>query len=196
MRIIQALQAGGFWSERTGPLCVICAYKREVTAGHELPPWGFLPRPVTKPVLVHALREAAGHTTQTDTHAETAIPSFNGRTMLLVEDNELNREVSRQLLEKTGAAVITAVDGQDALQHTRSRVFDLIIMDLQMPEMDGYTAAAEIRRHQHTVPIIALTASVREEDRQRAFDCGMNGFLTKPLSLTPCITAFAAPWQS
>jgi signal transduction histidine kinase/ActR/RegA family two-component response regulator len=104
--------------------------------------------------------------------------------ILLVEDNPVNARVALRLLEKLGHRVTAVSNGREALEVINGQAFDLILMDLQMPEMDGYQATLEIRRRErgnrHT-PIVALTASAMECDREHCVRCGMDDFLPKPL---------------
>jgi signal transduction histidine kinase/CheY-like chemotaxis protein/HPt (histidine-containing phosphotransfer) domain-containing protein len=115
-----------------------------------------------------------------------AIPSFTGCRVLLVEDNEVNMMVSKSILFRQGCVVTTAVDGLKALAEYDKAEFDLILMDCQMPEMDGFEATASIRAreatsHRHT-PIVALTANAIEGDREHCLRTGMDDYLSKPVS--------------
>ena len=108
---------------------------------------------------------------------------FRGRHILLVEDNELNREIAIEILHEYGFLVDTAENGAVAVEKIRTSDpgrYDLVLMDVQMPVMDGCTATQRIRALKDparaAVPIVAMTANVFEEERKRAFDCGMNGF--------------------
>ncbi|MGC8883155.1 MAG: ATP-binding protein [Bryobacteraceae bacterium] len=106
-------------------------------------------------------------------------------SVLLAEDNPINQMVSRKLLERLGCQVTLAANGAEALQAAQSRAFDLILMDCQMPVMDGYEAARRIRRlggPMERTPILALTAHALEDERRRCLGCGMNDVLTKPVS--------------
>jgi CheY-like chemotaxis protein/HPt (histidine-containing phosphotransfer) domain-containing protein len=106
--------------------------------------------------------------------------------ILLAEDDPANQRLAILMLQRLGCAVDPASNGQQALSAARSYPYDLIFLDFQMPEMDGLTAAAEIRKlpfPQSQVPIVALTANVFEEDRQRSLAVGMNDFLIKPVTL-------------
>ena len=118
------------------------------------------------------------------------VHSIKGCKVLLVEDNELNREIAKMLLEENEIIVIEAVDGEDAVQQYISHgenYFDAIIMDIMMPKMDGYEACKTIRQLQYpdakTIPIIALSANAFEEDAKKSKDAGMNEHLTKPLDV-------------
>lgn len=102
--------------------------------------------------------------------------------ILLVEDNEINQEVARQLLEANGLAVDVAWHGGEALARVKTRQYDAILMDMQMPVMDGLEATRLIRQlpDYRAVPIIAMTANAFEEDRQQCMAAGMDDFLSKP----------------
>ena len=113
-----------------------------------------------------------------------------GKKILLVEDNELNQEIARTVLEEAGLIIDTADDGTEAVEAiktARAGAYDLILMDIQMPVMDGYHAARAIRAMEDpakaNIPIVAMTANAFEEDRQKAFDAGMNGHVPKPIDI-------------
>lgn len=108
---------------------------------------------------------------------------YKNSKVLLVEDNEVNTALAKALLKEFGIEPDCAETGVAAVQLATSKDYDLILMDLQMPEMDGYTAALEIRKVGIGVPIVALTANAVKEDLERALDSGMNDYLTKPLIL-------------
>ena len=108
----------------------------------------------------------------------------NGRNILLVEDNIINQQVASELLKKRGFNVKIVDNGKEDLKFvhdTSNSMPDLILMDIQMPEMDGHTATSEIRALGYALPIIALSANVMPEDREKAFSSGMNDFIAKPV---------------
>jgi two-component system sensor histidine kinase/response regulator len=109
--------------------------------------------------------------------------ALRGRSVLLVEDNDLNREVATELLTAVGLEVDQAKDGSVALQRVASRVYDAVLMDMQMPVMDGLTAAREIRRDPRnaTLPILAMTANAMQGDREQCLAAGMNDHIPKPI---------------
>ena len=113
---------------------------------------------------------------------------FKGKHILLVEDNELNREIAQEILREYGFLVDTAENGAVAVEKVSTAApgsYDLVLMDVQMPIMDGYTATRKIRAlddpARATLPIIAMTANAFDEDRRNALESGMNGFLSKPI---------------
>ena len=110
-----------------------------------------------------------------------ACPSFEGYKILIVEDNAINQEVAMRMVEKMGADVALADNGMRALEKVEEFTPDLILMDLQMPVMDGYEASRKLRAQGFKKPIIALSAAVMEEDKKRAIDAGMNEHLAKPI---------------
>jgi CheY-like chemotaxis protein len=120
--------------------------------------------------------------------ASPSMAAGRGR-VLLVEDNEINRIVCCEMLELLGLEFETAEHGELALERAGDRQFDLVLMDLQMPVMDGHAATIELRRRGTQarsgapIPIVALTANAFEEDRQRAMESGMDGFLAKPMRI-------------
>lgn len=112
---------------------------------------------------------------------------FTGTTLLLVEDNAVNRKVAIGLLSRLGCDVTWAENGRDALAMVQSQQVHLIFMDIQLPDMDGLTVAQRLREQGGwlaNVPIVAMTAGGAEDDRQRCLAAGMNDYLTKPLSLS------------
>lgn len=118
------------------------------------------------------------------------IPDYRGKRILLVEDNELNRELASLILEETGMEIDSVEDGDIAvstIHKAPAGTYDLILMDIQMPKMDGYTATREIRTFRDNkkanIPIVAMTANAFEEDKQKAYESGMNGHIIKPISL-------------
>jgi CheY-like chemotaxis protein len=117
-------------------------------------------------------------------NSKQAYPDLKKFTVLIVEDNVVNQEVIVGLLEVTGVALVIAANGRVALEKMLSQSFDLILMDLQMPEMDGFEAIQRIRDAGNDVPIVALSAAVMDSDRQKAMCAGADDYLTKPIDLS------------
>jgi two-component system sensor histidine kinase/response regulator len=105
--------------------------------------------------------------------------------ILLVEDNPINQKVAQRLLEKAGHNVTIANNGREALDYIGRQKFALVLMDVQMPEMDGLEATMAIRQYERAsgehVPIVALTAHAMNGDRERCLEAGMDGYVTKPV---------------
>jgi len=108
------------------------------------------------------------------------LPSLKGYKIMLVEDNLINIKIADQILKKWDLDVAVAKNGREAVNLFSPDKFHLILMDLHMPEMDGYEATVEIRKLDKNIPIIALTAAALVEDKQRVFEAGMNDFISKP----------------
>ena len=147
---------------------------------------------ISKPIFMSDLREALSSPFVKQVIEETDEPEydFTGKKILLVEDNELNREIAEEILTEEGFKVDTVTDGTYAVERMRSAKpgdYDVILMDIQMPQMDGYEATRLIRclpgEYPKTVPIIAMTANAFEEDRRKAFAAGMNGHVAKPINV-------------
>ena len=159
----------------------------------------------SKPMFMSDLREtlltALG---QSQTETDDSVlpggsPDFRGKHILLAEDNELNREIAVEILSKYGFMVDTAENGVEAvkkIEESKPGDYDLVLMDVQMPLMDGGEAARQIRALPDPalakIPILAMTANAFEEDRKSALECGMNGFLSKPINIEELIAALSS----
>ena len=150
---------------------------------------GFLVKPVTKSMIVDTLVNVFAPSEEKTSKAgegEQATP-LRGARILLTEDNEINQQVARELLEGAGATVTIANNGREAVEILSSDPqlppFDAVLMDLQMPEMDGYQATVKLRSDTRfaTLPIIAMTAHATIEERQRCLAAGMNDHIAKPI---------------
>ena len=136
-------------------------------------------------------------------HSETHSPEVTGLRILLAEDSLYNQKLAVSLLERKGHYVEVANNGLEAVALVRSRDFDLILMDVQMPEMDGLEATQEIRsweapRGRH-LPIVAMTAQAMKGDRERCLEVGMDEYLTKPVrsaDLYAMISNIAGPQRA
>jgi CheY-like chemotaxis protein len=152
---------------------------------------GFLIKPVNASVLFDAIMQAFGEEEITATsrlakrQQETgALKEIRGARILLVEDNEINQQVAKEILEGAGLIVTIANNGQEAVDAVKTAVYDVVLMDVQMPVMDGYTASREIRNLKseiRNIPIIAMTANAMAGDEDKSLAAGMNGHATKPI---------------
>ncbi|MCL2266824.1 MAG: response regulator [Treponema sp.] len=150
----------------------------------------FLSKPLFPSCIANAINEALGidyHKIE-ETHKEKNVAGvFSGKHVLIVEDVEINREIVMTLLEPTGVFLDCAENGQEALRifSETPEKYDLILMDVQMPIMDGYESASRIRAlnvpQAKTIPIVAMTANVFREDIERCLEAGMNNHIGKPL---------------
>jgi two-component system sensor histidine kinase/response regulator len=151
---------------------------------------GVLLKPVNPSLLFDALMQAFGRSPTIDRNATIAMPApmdtgLRGTRVLLAEDNVVNQEVAREILEQAGISVDIAVNGAEAVEMARAGRHDMVLMDMQMPVMDGLEATRVLRADPSLagLPIIAMTASVLPEDRQRCLDAGMNDHVGKPIDV-------------
>jgi signal transduction histidine kinase/DNA-binding response OmpR family regulator len=154
-------------------------------------------KPVRRRSLAERVRVALG---ETDAQApdevarDEAPQMLTGLRVLLAEDNPINALLARTLLTRAGCIVTTAQDGEEAVTVARSSAYDLILLDIRMPRLDGLAAAERIRNGggpSASAPIIALTADAGEEERVRAFKAGMDDFITKPIDAARLLTVAA-----
>jgi CheY-like chemotaxis protein len=117
---------------------------------------------------------------------ENRVVQLNAR-VLLVEDNPINQMVAQKMLEKVGLKAVLANNGVEALKVLKEQSFDLVLMDCQMPEMDGFDATREIRNldirtlYDQPLPVVAMTANVMSGDRERCLEVGMDDYIGKPV---------------
>ncbi|MCB6182838.1 response regulator [Leeia sp. TBRC 13508] len=147
---------------------------------------GFLSKPFRHQQLLSMLQAvlemAETPEAQMVTEYDVPVRPESTHRILVAEDNPINQKLTRIMVEKAGYTVVIAENGQEALDYALSSSFDLILMDCQMPVMDGLEATRHIRAMGVNLPIIALTANAFDEDRTACLEAGMNDFLTKPIS--------------
>ncbi len=143
-----------------------------------------------KPLFMSQLRDLLSNPGSKEKETKEKEFDYSGKRILLVEDNELNMEIAQTILEDVGFIIDTANDGVAAvekMEQASAGQYDLILMDIQMPIMNGYEAAKRIRKLKNpeiaSVPIVAMTANAFEEDREKSYEAGMNGHLAKPVSV-------------
>jgi CheY-like chemotaxis protein len=128
------------------------------------------------------------------------IPSTAGLRVLLAEDNMVNQTLARRMLENAGCAVVCAMDGREAVDACAGGRFDVVLMDVHMPHMDGFEATAELRRREAIsgghLAIVALTANAMKGDRERCLAAGMDGYVAKPMKRPELLRAIAAGLES
>jgi two-component system sensor histidine kinase/response regulator len=135
-----------------------------------------------KCVEVQTRKRAGSQRSGTNNHPFDSF-GLAGRRLLLVEDEPINQEIVREILEDSGFVVDVANNGAEALEQARHGNHSLIVMDMQMPVMDGLTATRQLREHPglQKTPVIAMTANAFAEDKARCIEAGMNDFMTKPV---------------
>ncbi|HWL44260.1 MAG TPA: ATP-binding protein [Ilumatobacter sp.] len=141
---------------------------------------------------------AASGTTPRTEPGRVGAGALAGARVLLVEDNDLNRDVAASMLQVLGADVVVAANGEVAVEKVGAGEFDVVLMDCQMPLLDGFAATARIRTMPggDRIPIVAMTANVLSGDRDRALDAGMNGHVGKPVTtaqLAQAVRAWMVP---
>jgi polar amino acid transport system substrate-binding protein len=152
----------------------------------------FLSKPVSSSVLFDAVMKVLGVETggssgskkTSGTLGMAELQPIRGARLLLVEDNEINQQVAQELLEQAGFLVDIANHGQEALDMLEVRAYDCVLMDVQMPVMDGFAATGRIREQPRfqDLPVLAMTANATVEDREKALKAGMNDHIAKPIN--------------
>ena len=176
----------------TPPIILVTAYGREeiMQQAEQLGLEGFLLKPVSQSVLFDAIIQAMGHEVRkvspVDRKKEDKaedLKAIYGARVLLVEDNEINQQVAKEILESAGLDVSLAENGQEGVSAVKENYYDAVLMDIQMPVMNGYEATREIRKDERykDLPIIAMTAHAMAGDEDKSLQSGMNGHITKPI---------------
>jgi PAS domain S-box-containing protein len=178
----------------TPTVIMVTAYGRDEAfqAAEGLDLSGFLTKPVTPSTLLDTILMSLGEDVARETDASgredaarTAVRNLRGAKLLLVEDNEINQELALDLLVTNGLTVEVAGNGKEALEILNRETFDGVLMDCQMPVMDGYEATRAIRRQDRfaALPVIAMTANAMAGDREKVLDAGMNDHVAKPINV-------------
>ena len=180
--IRQGQDAADLSTAARAPMILVTTYHRESLPNEVTRVATILGKPVTASALLGLMLDTSPGLPATPRKDKQASrPSFAGASILLVEDNLVNQQVAKRILTQTGATVTLAKDGAEAVALASCQSFDLILMDLQMPVMDGFEATRAIRQHRPDLPIIALSAAVMDEDRRQSQEAGMNAHLAKPI---------------
>jgi len=156
----------------------------------------FISKPVTQSSLFEAIMAVFGKrienftVLQKKSKAITAKAyAIRGAHILLVEDNSINQEIAREIMENEGLIIDTANNGKEAVTIVAEKHFDAILMDIQMPEMDGYEASRFIRKElQCNLPIIAMTAHAMSGDKEKSLAAGMDDYITKPIDVSQLLS--------
>jgi len=183
---------------------MVTGYGREdaISAATGVDIKGFLTKPVTASSLLYAISMAMGKEclggdaadkSEVLTGDNGAIRHLRGAKVLLVEDNDLNQELAMELLTSNGILASLAENGLQALEILETQAFDGVLMDCQMPVMDGYTATKKIREYSkfQSLPVIAMTANAMAGDREKVLAVGMNDHIAKPINVNDMFTTMA-----
>ena len=170
---------------RSCELVLLTSLARELDGKAPTPAYRTVTKPVKRAALRRLLIELSNHVVS-EPSAPEAIPNFDGLHALLVDDNAVNQKVGERLLSRLGLRVTQAWNGAEALEILRQQHVDVVLMDCQMPVMDGYEATRTLRRPDGNVldskvPVIAMTANALVGDREQCIAAGMDNYLTKPL---------------
>jgi PAS domain S-box-containing protein len=183
-------------------IIIVTAFGREEVI-HELESAeldGFLIKPVNPSLLLDSIMQAMGKRVAqhkpagiSDQAHDEAVLNLRGTHVLLVEDNEINQEVALELLGKAGIRATVVENGQEALDSLEHNHFDGVLMDIQMPVMDGYTATMRIREDERfkSLPVIAMTANAMAADLEKCIEVGMNDHIAKPINVSEMFQTMA-----
>ena len=176
------------------PIIMMTAFARELSRSEaeEAGANGFLAKPIFQSTLFDAIMDAFGREGSTKegdrldftTRASIYKKHLRGARLLVAEDNLTNQQVARAVLEGAGIHVTIAANGRDAVEQVAAGEFDGVLMDVQMPKMNGYDATRAIRKMERkkTLPIIAMTAHAMKGDEERCLEAGMDGYVAKPIN--------------
>ena len=168
-------------------IIIISGYGEKVADLSEgLKPDAILIKPVNRSTLLETIMETLGLKPNVlyppkDMNTDKSINFIRGAKVLLVEDNKINQQVAKELLESAGFDVQIAENGQQAVDIIRQTYTDIILMDIQMPVMNGYESAKKIRTWDSKVPIVAMTANAMSGEKEKCLNSGMNDYLSKPI---------------
>ena len=172
-------------------IIMLTAYGREevVRRAEEAQLDGFMVKPMNPSLLFESIMEVFGKKFAREEFGERikaqqeilGLENIRGAQILLVEDNEINQEVAIELLMQKGCNITVANNGKEAVEKVNQAEFDCVLMDIQMPEMDGYEATRAIRKNERftSLPIVAMTANVMQGDREKCIEAGMSDHVAK-----------------
>jgi PAS domain S-box-containing protein len=181
------------------PTLLLIQTNQQLQQTAENPSNGYLVKPITRSQLFDEIMRVFGHKKPVQIIAEKkkfitgSLNILHGRHALLVEDNQVNQLVAQEMLQSLGLQVSIANNGEEAVKMVKNSKFDVLLMDIQMPGMDGYQATIQIRNDPRftfaKLPIIAITANAMAEDREKALETGLNDYVTKPIDMSQLANA-------
>ena len=191
LEVAHTITQGNILSHRP-KILMLTAYDKDevISLAGDTPIDGYLSKPLNSSLILDSILSVfSGHelkaTESTDKAFDTSITKdIATANVLLVEDNEINQQIACELLEMSGLNVTVAVNGQEGVNLVKKQAFDVVLMDIQMPVMDGYQATREIRTtiSSNELPIIAMTANAMAGDREQCLEAGMNDHIAKPIN--------------
>ncbi len=195
--LVESVRADDTLTAASVMLLASAARHRDAARCREMGIPSYLFKPVRQSALLDAVLTAVLGAEPADESREAAETPERALHVLLAEDNAVNRKLAERMLQRLGHTVAVAVNGREALERIERESFDAVLMDVQMPEMDGLAAVAEIRRREAVEPeaphlrVLALTAHAMSGDRERCLAAGMDGYLPKPVKLADLREALA-----
>jgi PAS domain S-box-containing protein len=190
LAVLQAIRNSGVPGAETLPVILLTSMGSSLAQQQQQGWSACITKPIKQSVLLDTLMDVVGRqqvaqitAAEKAKPAEIPSPSTGALRVLLAEDNEINRRLAVALLEKAGYRVTCAHDGQEVLEKLAQDTFDVVLMDVQMPGMDGIAATAAIRANPawRDIPIIAMTAHAMKGDRERLLEAGMDDYISKPV---------------
>lgn len=198
---IKAIQGSAHLSSLPTVVMVTAYGNAEVThAAQGVDVSAFLTKPVTPSSLFEAISlsmgakiDLASRKVVRGGEMEISVQALRGARILLVEDNQMNQELAVELLQSNGMFVTVAENGQEAIDLLADQIFDGVLMDCQMPVMDGYTATRQLRAQDrfHNLPILAMTANAMAGDREKVLAAGMNAHIAKPINIADMLSVMS-----
>ncbi|MFC1606459.1 response regulator [Candidatus Latescibacterota bacterium] len=181
-------------------IVMVTAYGREeiMVQAENIGLDGFLIKPVTPSIMFDTIMQVFHHeeaaisrSSLKSDDSKSKLENIRGAQVLLVEDNEINQQVAKEIIEDAGLIVTITNNGSEGVDAVRSTEFDVVLMDIQMPVMDGYTAAREIKKDKRfdKLPIIAMTANAMAGDREKSLEAGMVDHVNKPIDTNQLFSA-------
>jgi CheY-like chemotaxis protein len=188
--LAESIKRNPHWKTATVMMLSSAGQRGDAKRCRELGVAAYLTKPVRQEELLDAILSALGTTANKANEPELVTrhsirEASDHLQILLAEDNQVNQMLTVRLLEKRGHSVTVAGNGKEAVTLLETRAFDVVLMDIQMPEMDGYAATAIIREREkksgNHLCVIAMTAHAMVGDRQRCLDAGMDDYISKPI---------------
>jgi PAS domain S-box-containing protein len=177
---------------RSAPIILLCSAESLIHQSAQASIDGYLVKPITRSQLFDTImqilgKEKVSEKPRKQKQLSATMENLSGALVLLVEDHEINQMVAKEILQGMGIKVVIAQSGMEAIEKVAQQPFDAVLMDIQMPGMDGYEATRQIRRDPRfgpeKLPIIAMTAHALSGEREKALQAGLNDYISKPIDI-------------